>query len=155
MLEPFQGCQPIQSALPSSGTEPYYQALSIQPEADASPVIPPPSRRVTDADMLPVQTQNLTPGRVARRAIQAPGLRPFFMVGADDMSQQWLVERAAALEAMGAMGMVVQVASAEQLADLRRLVPTLNLLPIAGDDVAARLALEHYPVLITATSIEQ
>jgi integrating conjugative element protein (TIGR03765 family) len=38
---------------------------------------------------------------------------------------------------------------------LRRLAPGLTLAPASGDDFAQRLGLRHYPVLITATGIEQ
>ena len=37
---------------------------------------------------------------------------------------------------------------------LRRLAPGLMLSPISGDDLAQRLGIRHYPVLITATGIE-
>lgn len=53
------------------------------------------------------------------------------------------------------MGLVVNVKSAEALAALRALVPGLLLSPVAGDDLAERLGLRHYPVLITATGVEQ
>ena len=40
------------------------------------------------------------------------------------------------------------------LAALRRLAPGLMLSPASGDELAQRLGLKHYPVLITATGIE-
>ena len=52
------------------------------------------------------------------------------------------------------MGLVVNVATPEALVTLRRLAPGLMLSPIAGDDLAQRLGIRHYPVLITATGIE-
>lgn len=53
------------------------------------------------------------------------------------------------------MGLIVNVSSAESLARLRALVPELPLSPVAGDDLAERLGLRHYPVLITPTGLEQ
>jgi integrating conjugative element protein (TIGR03765 family) len=50
--------------------------------------------------------------------------------------------------------MVVNVSTPEALAALRRLAPGLMLSPVSGDDLAQRLGLQHYPVLITATGIE-
>ena len=35
------------------------------------------------------------------------------------------------------------------------ILPGVPLAPVAGDDLAERLGLRHYPVLITATGIEQ
>jgi integrating conjugative element protein (TIGR03765 family) len=105
--------------------------------------------------MLPVRSMRLSPGDVARRVIEAPGLKPLFLVGDDERSRAWLHQRALRLHELDAVGLVVNVASAETLATLRALVPGLSLAPVAGDDLAERLGLRHYPVLITATGIEQ
>ena len=53
------------------------------------------------------------------------------------------------------MGLVVNVESMAALTALRRLAPGLTLAPASGDDLAHRLGLRHYPVLITATGVEQ
>ncbi len=50
---------------------------------------------------------------------------------------------------------MVNVETAQSLARLRALVPGVPLAPVAGDDLADRLGLRHYPALITATGIEQ
>ncbi len=49
---------------------------------------------------------------------------------------------------------MVNVGTAEALASLRRVAPDLMLSPVSGDDLAERLGVHHYPVLITATGIE-
>lgn len=138
---------------------PYYEALNLQPRAGASaPLIEiphPPVEAVNEASMLPVRSMQLSPGVVARRVIEAPGLPPFFLVGDDQHSRAWLQQRALRLRELGAVGLVVNITSAETLAALRALVPGLPLSPVAGDDLAERLGLRHYPVLITATGIEQ
>jgi integrating conjugative element protein (TIGR03765 family) len=143
---------------------PYYQALNPQ---DAGPAQPPAgtpanptpphmgSATSAEAAMLPVRSARLTPGEEPRRVIRAPGLTPLFLVGDDDRSRAWLRQRRAALTELRAVGMVVNVATPEALAALRRLVPGLTLAPASGDDVAQRLGLRHYPVLITATGVEQ
>jgi len=139
---------------------PYYQALDLQPHAGntlSSPIElpPPPSRQFAEADMLPVHSARLSPGEVKHRVIQAPGLIPMFLVGDDDRSRAWLRQRASALRDLGAVGLVVQVESPQALASLRALAPGLTLAPVSGDELAQRLRLRHYPVLITATGIEQ
>ena len=53
------------------------------------------------------------------------------------------------------IGLVVNVETVQGLARLRALVPGVPLAPVSGDDLAERLGLRHYPVLITATGIEQ
>lgn len=138
---------------------PYYEALNLQPRSSmVSPRIEiprPPARAFSESDMLPVRSMRLSPGDVARRVIEAPGLPPLFLVGDDERSRAWLRQRALRLHELAAVGLVVNVASAEALATLRALVPGLSLAPVAGDDLAERLGLRHYPVLITATGIEQ
>ncbi|URW83090.1 integrating conjugative element protein [Alcaligenes sp. DN25] len=139
---------------------PYYEALNLQPRGNgaARSPIPPPQLPATPADetaMLPVRSTKLTPGIVARRVIEAPGLRPFVVVGDDDASQAWLRRHAASLRERGAVGLVVNVETAQSLARLRTLAPGVPMAPVTGDDLAERLGLRHYPALITATGIEQ
>ena len=79
---------------------PYYEALNLQPRAGspARPPIPTPRAPATPADeaaMLPVRSAKLTPGTVARRVIEAPGLRPFVVIG-DDYASLFLFHRRAA-----------------------------------------------------------
>lgn len=138
---------------------PYYEALNLQPRAGVSaPRIEMPrlpAGVVNEASMLPVRSMRLSPGEVARQVIEAPGLRPFFLIGDDQRSHAWLQQRAPRLRELGAVGLIVNISSAESLATLRALVPGLPLSPVAGDDLAERLDLRHYPVLITATGLEQ
>ena len=67
----------------------------------------------------------------------------------------WLQQRQEALHDLRAVGLVVNVDSAAALAELRRLAAGLILSPASGDDLAHRLGLRHYPVLITPTGVEQ
>lgn len=145
----------------SGGTSalPYYDALNLQPRTDRTtpriglPHVP--NHAFDEAAMLPVRSARLTPGTVARRVIEAPGLRPFIVVGDDDASQTWLRRHAASLGERGAVGLVVNVETAQALARLRALAPGVPLAPASGDDLAERLGLRHYPALITSTGIEQ
>ena len=141
---------------------PYYSALNLQPRntprslVDPLPVrTPAPVARYSEADLLPVRSTRLTPGLVEYRAINVPGLTPLFLIGDDDRSRGWLRERLPELLALRAIGLVVNVSSADALASLRELAPGLILAPTSGDDLGARLGLHHYPMRITATGIEQ
>lgn len=141
---------------------PYYRDLNLQspnaPRSVAGPasvLTPPANARYSEADMLPVRSARLTPGTVEPRTITMPGLKPMFLVGDDEHSRAWLRERLPRLLALRAVGFVVNVSSAAALASLRELAPGLTLAPVSGDDIGARLELHHYPVLITATDIEQ
>ncbi|WP_372157865.1 integrating conjugative element protein [Xanthomonas campestris pv. fici] len=142
---------------------PYYRSLSPQPDQATPPApmpAPMPAPRVgnaadAEAAMLPVRSTQLSPGEVQRRVIRAPGLTALFLVGDDERSRAWLRQRQAALRELGAVGLVVNVESMAALTALRRLAPGLTLSPASGDDLAQRLGLRHYPVLITSTGVEQ
>ncbi|MBX8544116.1 integrating conjugative element protein [Pseudomonas cichorii] len=105
--------------------------------------------------ILPISSSHLSPGQITSRALNMPGLRPFFLVGDDPQSLTWLRQRAAELQDMGAAGLAVEVADNEALARIRAAAPGVTILPVNGNDIATRLQIEHYPVLITATSLEQ
>lgn len=108
-----------------------------------------------EAWILPVRSALLSQGQITPHALNMPGLRPFFLVGDDPHSLVWLRQRAAELQEMGAAGLAVEVADTEALARIRAAAPGITILPVNGNDIAARLQIEHYPVLITATSLEQ
>ncbi|KVS36306.1 hypothetical protein WK35_02970 [Burkholderia vietnamiensis] len=136
---------------------PYYQALNPQNVGSTTP--PAPASRIgnsadAEAAMLPVHSTRLSPGNEPRRVIRAPGLTPLFLVGDDDRSRAWLRQHQTELRDLQAVGLVVNVVSVAALASLRRLAPGLVLSPASADDLAQRLGIRHYPVLITATGIE-
>jgi len=105
--------------------------------------------------ILPVRSPLLSPGQIKSRALNMPGLRPFFLVGEDTQSLAWLRQRATGLQEIGAAGLAVEVADTGALARIRAAAPGVTILPVNGNDIATRLQIEHYPVLITATSLEQ
>ncbi|NMZ10944.1 integrating conjugative element protein [Pseudomonas proteolytica] len=113
------------------------------------------SRFADEAWILPVRSSHLSPGKIASRALNMPGLQPFFLVGDDPQSLTWLRQRASELQELGAAGLAVEVVDTEALARIRAAGPGITILPVNGNDIATRLQIEHYPVLITATSLEQ
>ncbi|UZE88545.1 integrating conjugative element protein [Pseudomonas viciae] len=108
-----------------------------------------------EAWILPIHSSHLSPGQITSRTLNMPGLRPFFLIGEDPQSLAWLRQRAAELQEMGAAGLAVEVADTEALARIRAAAPGISILPVNGNDIATRLQIEHYPVLITAISLEQ
>jgi integrating conjugative element protein (TIGR03765 family) len=134
---------------------PYYQAIRLLAPTKTDAPLPsrPPKRG--EAAMLPVRSLKLSPGNPPRRTLQTPlWSRPIFLVGDDETSHRWLKANGARLKAMGAVGLVVQVETAEALARLRARIPGVPLSPVSGDDLAQRLGLSHYPALISSTGIE-
>lgn len=111
---------------------------------------------VTDeAWILPISSSQLSPGPITPRTLNMPGLQPFFLVGGDSQSLTWLRQHAVGLREMGAAGLAVEVADTESLARIRAAAPGLTILPVNGNEIAIRLQIEHYPVLISATALEQ
>ena len=67
----------------------------------------------------------------------------------------WLTQHAPALKRLGANGLAVEVVDAAALQRIQAVAPGLAIWPVSGDDIAERLELEHYPVLITPTGMVQ
>lgn len=122
--------------------------------AESVPPVERPDPR-TLSWVLPVHSARLMPGDVPRRALDLPGIVPLFLVGADATSLAWLAEHAPALKRLGANGLAVEVADAAALQHIQAVAPELTIWPVSGDDIAERLELGHYPVLITPTGLEQ
>lgn len=110
---------------------------------------------VTADEMLPVSTPEMTPGRVEKRRCELTGMTPVFLVGDDALSRTWLEQRRADLQRLHATGLVVNVSDNAALLELQVRVPGVMLLPASGSDIARRLHLKNYPVLITADGLSQ
>lgn len=105
---------------------------------------------------LPVKTPSLSPGKVESRTVDRPYLdRSVFIVGADPLSMHWLLLHQAQLKRLNAIGLAVNVETEVQLRQLQNAAGSIEIHPLAGYAIAAQLALQHYPVLITALRIEQ
>lgn len=130
--------------------------VQTPPATAAQPAVPAerPDPRTLNW-VLPVHSARLTPGEVPRRALDLPGMAPMFLVGADGASLAWLAQHAPALKRLGANGLAIEVADAAALQRIHAVAPGLTIWPVSGDDIAERLELEHYPVLITPTELEQ
>ena len=157
LLLPAAFCQAALEVIADHGgspAAPYYEMLEGQAPGPSGQISLP--RQVTTADMLPVRSERLTPGLVEPKAIRLLGLAtPLFLVGDDAMSLEWLAQRQPALKKLGAIGWAVNVTDNTGLQRLREAAGGLAVLPIHGDDLASRIPLRHYPVLITASSVEQ
>lgn len=138
---------------------PYYRALNLQSQRETGtpqtlPTPRIPKNRYSEGDMLPVHSLRLTAGTESAHVIAIAGLSPFFLIGDDAISRAWLLARRDALRTLQAIGFVVEVHTAGDLHALRQLAPDLTLIPASADDLAQRLGIRHYPVLITPTAIE-
>ena len=104
---------------------------------------------------LPIQSPGLTPGPVQSRSHDRPFARPFFLIGSDARSRQWLQDHRDQLKAIGAVGMLVQADTLDDLRTIAELADGISILPASASDIAKALGISHYPVLISIHAIEQ
>ncbi len=105
--------------------------------------------------LLPIRSPGLSPGPVQARSHNKPFSRPFFLIGSDDRSRRWLVEYRERLKEIGAVGMLVQAETLEDLHTTANLSGGLPIMPASAAAIAAALNISHYPVLVTSQGIEQ
>ena len=136
---------------------PYLQVIDA-PTAGAqmSPAPTRPSLGAADPESwLPIRSPGLTPGTVRARKHDRPFTRPFFLIGSDARSRRWLRAHHDRLEAIGAVGMLVQAETLDDLRSIAEMAGGLPILPASGSDIAKALGISHYPVLVSAHGIEQ
>lgn len=142
--------------LGGESTAPFFDAINAAPAGDpAATALPPPTVSLSISDMLPVSTPEMSPGTVTARPVNLPGMPPVFVLGDDPSSRSWLQHNAAELMRMQATGLIINVQDESGLKSLRQIAPAVEMVPVSGGDLARRLALTHYPALITATGISQ
>lgn len=136
--------------------EPIQPIVESEPQNEStianSEMLPPTFH---EKDLLPIVSHLMKVGKVVPRKMNLPTMHPMFLIGDDEVSEMWLRQRLAYLTEIGATGLVVNIKDYERLQQLRTIAKNMPLLPVSSDDLAQRLKLTHYPVLITQQSIEQ
>nr|WP_155971193.1 integrating conjugative element protein [Xenorhabdus nematophila] len=105
--------------------------------------------------VLPIKTPEMAPGIVQDRLLNLPGIGALFLIGDDELSRTWLNQNADKLKKLNAVGMVINVDNAGSFYELRQFYEGGVISPISGSDLAVRLQLTHYPVLITEAGLTQ
>ena len=135
---------------PAKASDPNRSSKSMLGPAELSNLLPlqSPGLEVGDSGDTPLSPEVLT-------RLGQGNPRPFFLVGSDAVSLQWLAYHRDTLRSLGAVGMLVQ---ADTEADVRRVADVAQGLSItlgSGSDLAAALGIDRYPVLIAADGIRQ
>jgi integrating conjugative element protein (TIGR03765 family) len=138
--------------LGGESTAPLFEVIASPPDNER---IPPAQVVPLETAVFPVVSARLHPGVVEPRSLSLPGMIPLFIIGDDPLSARWLAERGNTLKSLNATGLVINVATAARLEELRRKAGGLTLLPVSGDDLAQRLQLDTYPILITDSGLSQ
>ena len=105
--------------------------------------------------LLPVRSPSLSPGPVVSRAFEAPVPMAFFMIGSDAKSLHWLTMHRDYLERHGAVGLLVDAGSEDDLNAVANAADGLPITPASGEDIASALAIKHYPFAVTERRIWQ
>lgn len=104
----------------------------------------------------PIQTPSMSPGAVQSRPVDYPSLpKPLFLIGTDELSRNWLREHRDRLIELDAVGLLIEVTSAEAFREVEQIADGLDLTPVSGSLLGTHLQLKHYPVLISRHRIEQ
>jgi len=116
-----------------------------------------PSKLAVPSPAYPVRTAGLSPGPVESRSVRLPQLAaaPFFLVGSDAFSRQWLARQAGRLAAMGAVGFLVEAGSEADWQAARQLAPGVPITVLNAAELAKSLGLSHYPVLVSSGQVAQ
>ncbi|BFI65237.1 integrating conjugative element protein [Yersinia pseudotuberculosis] len=138
--------------LGGESTTAYFDSINNQ-EVVSTIVLP--SAPLSVSAMLPINTPELTPGKVDAMTLNLVGISPIFIIGDDESSRRWLALRLNTLVQLNAVGLVVNITREEAFNDLKEHAEGLTLLPVSGSDLAKRLGLSHYPVLLTEKGVEQ
>lgn len=147
--------------LGGESTAPFFDAVNNEyneftpPRSLNSPEMSSTPAPADVSDMLPVTTPEMRAGKVEPRALTLTGMTPVFLVGDDPLSGEWLTLHHDELKRLHATGLVVNISDKAALTELQQRVPGVTLLPASASDIARRLQLSHYPVLITATGLTQ
>jgi integrating conjugative element protein (TIGR03765 family) len=136
---------PFLDAFESTETTPPQSRLIESPQLGAADL----------ESLLPIRSPGLTPGLVQPRTHDRPFMRPFFLIGSDALSRQWLLEHRDRLKEIGAVGMLVRADTRDDLRTIAGLATGLSIQPAPASDIAKALGISHYPILITSHGIEQ
>ncbi len=150
----------LQVIYDSGDTQPIAPFLDVfestEETVPQTPSIQKPQLGAADlTSLLPIRSPDLTPGSVQPTTHDRPYMRPFFLIGSDALSRQWLLQHRDRLKAIGAVGMLVQADTPDDLHSIAKLAAGLSIMPASASDIAKALKISNYPVLISTGGIEQ
>ena len=117
--------------------------------AQDAPEVPP----VSIEQFLPIESRALTAGRFEPERRATGVVQPFFIVGCDEASLEWVEVNRARLLEINAFGLVIDAPGVEAYERLEQAAEGLVIRPVVGDLIAEHLGITHYPALVTADGI--
>ncbi|MFV0277976.1 MAG: PFL_4695 family integrating conjugative element protein [Parahaliea sp.] len=144
----YSGAQAVPAA-------PYMQSLAQPRPQKDSRANPTPKRGVTPLETrLPLMPRQLQRGSPVVQRIEAP-VQPFFIVGMDGTSLDWLARTLPTLLSINATGMVVQAANRDDwlLLQNKALAAGLSLALYPDTGLKEAYGITTYPVLVVPHGI--
>ncbi|MFQ0972077.1 PFL_4695 family integrating conjugative element protein [Gilliamella sp. ESL0232] len=135
----------------------YYEMLDPQDEysEQQQQFLAPENMKIDEGTYLPVHSEKLSPGIFESYSIDYPTLQPFIIIGADELSIEWLKARNNDLETInGIVAVAVNIDNVNQIKTLKSLT-NIPIYAMSGDELAEKFQITSYPALVTAKSIEQ
>lgn len=102
---------------------------------------------------LPVHTAQLQVGTFEAIRRTTGVSRPFFLIGTDAVSLEWLRRNRARLLALEAFGLVVEALTVASYQEVVEAGEGLLIRAVNAELIAEHLRLKYYPVLITAEGL--
>lgn len=116
-----------------------------------------PARSVGVLKVFPVVSA-LRPGYIDEPIplqVPQPKAEPFFIVGNDEFSRDWIEKNKAYLLEIKAQGLATNIQSESVFKELKAWAHPLDIVAIPVDEIAQVLNINVYPVLITGEEIAQ
>ena len=130
---------------------PAFQITNVSQGAPMRPVAPDAAHAPLPVTF-PVRTARMSPGKLlpTTNAVKLQSWLPtaVFLIGTDDMSKAWIVHNRDLLAKQRAAGIVVHADNIEAFRTMQTLGHGLPMAPSSADELAKRLRLHVYPVLI-------
>lgn len=128
-------------------------ALIIAPVVRAQETSDPELPPVSIEQFLPVASRTLAVGPFEADHRSTGITQPFFVVGCDEASLEWVATHRARLLDLKAFGLVVDAPDVRAYERLEQAAIGLVIRPVVGDLLAEHLGITHYPALVTADGI--
>ena len=115
------------------------------------------------SNLLPIRSPGMQVGDIAGTQLKPDVLsrlaqgnpRPFFLIGSDQASLQWLAAHRDTLKSLGAVGMLVHAETEDDVRQVAEIASGLSITLGSGSDLARALGVDRYPVLITREGMTQ
>ena len=130
---------------------PAFQNSNAGQGTPVRPVAPYPARAPMPVTF-PVRTASMSPGKL-QPTMPAAKLQSWlptavFLIGTDNMSKEWIVRNRDLLAKQRAAGIVVHADNIDAFRSIQTLGRGLPMAPSSAEELAKRLRLNVYPVLI-------